>query len=161
MCLQNAGHFISASISQHIEADTKWPVFRRRHCQAYFLQWKYLDLDSSFFFFFLRALFHHIHSRYNTIQCIPLTDDKQWFNIAKWQGQVKLSTTSTNISKLVMQNMFQPRYIPTYYHCALYIYVYNHMAALAFDARECLGQLYTDRSASILRDNLWYLALLP
>ena len=30
---------------QHIEAETKWPIFRRRHFQAYFLQWKCLNFD--------------------------------------------------------------------------------------------------------------------
>ena len=30
---------------KHIEAETKWPTFRRRHFQAYFIQWKCLNFD--------------------------------------------------------------------------------------------------------------------
>ena len=31
----------------HIEAETKWPTFRRRHFQTYFLQWKCLNFDEN------------------------------------------------------------------------------------------------------------------
>ena len=30
---------------QHIEAETKWPPFRRRQFQMYLLEWKYMDFD--------------------------------------------------------------------------------------------------------------------
>ena len=29
----------------HIEAETKWPTFSRRHFQMHFLQWKYLNFE--------------------------------------------------------------------------------------------------------------------
>ena len=32
----------------HIEAETKWPPFRRRHFQMHFPEWKYLNFDSNF-----------------------------------------------------------------------------------------------------------------
>ena len=31
--------------SSHIEAETKWPPFPRRHFQTYFLEWKYSNFD--------------------------------------------------------------------------------------------------------------------
>ena len=32
---------VSYILVQHIEAETKWPPFRRRHFQTHFLEWKY------------------------------------------------------------------------------------------------------------------------
>ena len=29
----------------NIEAETKWPTFRRRHVQMHFLEWKCIDFD--------------------------------------------------------------------------------------------------------------------
>ena len=43
--LQNDGHFVEASLFLHIEAETKWLPFHRRHFQIYFLQWNWLNLD--------------------------------------------------------------------------------------------------------------------
>ena len=38
------GTMTSAAI-KHIDAETKWPTFRRRHVQVRFLEWKYMNFD--------------------------------------------------------------------------------------------------------------------
>ena len=32
-------------VLKHIETETKWPTFRRRHCEMHFLEWKYMNFD--------------------------------------------------------------------------------------------------------------------
>ena len=36
------------STDEHIEAETKWPSFRRRHFQTHFLERKSMNFDSNF-----------------------------------------------------------------------------------------------------------------
>ena len=53
------------------DADTKWLVFRRRHCQTYFLQCKNLDLDSSF-----TEVCYYLLSPINNIPALDLSLDQ-------------------------------------------------------------------------------------
>ena len=41
-------HCYGATIYQHIEAETKWPPFSRRHVQRHFLEWKCVNCDLVF-----------------------------------------------------------------------------------------------------------------
>ena len=71
---------------------------------------------------------------------------------------MKLSTTSTNISKLVIQNIFN-------HDIYLYIIImhYTYMFTIIWRLLHLIhaGASGTDRYVSIPRDNLWYVALLP
>ena len=45
----NVTHAISwLPLPKHIEAETKWTPFRRRHFQVHFREWKYLNSDYNF-----------------------------------------------------------------------------------------------------------------
>ena len=38
-------HISGMEINNHIKAETKWPPFRRRHCQMHCFEWKYKSFD--------------------------------------------------------------------------------------------------------------------
>ena len=40
--------FSEYQLLKHIEAETKWTPFRRRHFQMHFLEWKYVNFDYDF-----------------------------------------------------------------------------------------------------------------
>ena len=46
LCIR-AGTYQAHWLYQHIEAETKWTPFRRRHVQVHFLEWKYLNFEIS------------------------------------------------------------------------------------------------------------------
>ena len=46
--LENGGHFVSASMCWHTEANTRWTPLGRRHFQMQFCRWKCFNFDKNF-----------------------------------------------------------------------------------------------------------------
>ena len=65
---------------RHIEAETKWTTFCRRHVQTHFLEWKWLYFDQNFI---------EICSQASNLQYASIGPDNGWAPVSPWEIWMK------------------------------------------------------------------------